>query len=66
MIVAAEVVDHDAEPTPVSAEIGAVGWFDRDALPPLVFEARTALAALAEPERNPWVLSPGERSDWMD
>lgn len=66
MILVAEVVEPEAEPSPASAEIGAVGWFGREALPPLVFEARTALAALAEPERNPWVLPPGQRSDWMD
>jgi 8-oxo-dGTP diphosphatase len=41
---------------PMSPELVAAAWFDRDALPELQFETRTALRAIDEPEALPYVV----------
>jgi ADP-ribose pyrophosphatase YjhB (NUDIX family) len=60
------LADPGSAPYPASPEVAAIGWFARDDLPDLLFEARTALEALDEMDQVPYVIGLDVPSTWLD
>jgi ADP-ribose pyrophosphatase YjhB (NUDIX family) len=62
----ARLADPSAKPWPASPEVEAIDWFHRDALPDLLFEARTGLEALEQMDAVPYVIPVDVPSSWLD